>query len=161
VHALYVMIGAFFSAVILGRLAYVIFCEFRAAFPWIFGDAADSRADQIRMLTACMAATLGICVLDELSGYSPVCSILAMPFVFTWAWEMLHLSNRVVGPVLERLVVDWHPVDYAYALIKTSMIAAWNRQRERSRQVERLAGPKPELLEEAPGPLATREDQDA
>jgi len=128
VYTLEVILCCLLSAAFTGRLAYLMFRDLRSAFPWVFGPADDSRADQIRMLTACSAATIADAMFAMNNGYSPVGSVLLMPIAFTWTWELIHTLHRVFGPVLERCVVDWHPVDFGYNLLKQGLAAAWSHQ---------------------------------
>ena len=110
---------------LLGRLGYLMFVDLRLGFSWLFGPPEDSKADQVRLLTYSWAATTVAASLCIINGVSPVWPMLITPFAFVWASELILTTHRLFGPVIERFLVDFHPVDWFYSFFKQGMAAMW------------------------------------
>jgi hypothetical protein len=119
-------IGIFFAALILGptlgRWAYLIFRDVRLALPWLFGGDEDSGSDQIRILTASAVATIADSMWAVFSGHSALGTLIFTPFAFVWVWEGLHTVQRFFGPVIERFVVEFDPVNIGYVFMKDVLV---------------------------------------
>jgi hypothetical protein len=127
VHTLTTLGSAFFSGLLLGRLAYLLFRDLRAGFPWLFGTTTDCPADQMRLLTASSAATIAAAVFAGFDGVSVVTPILLTPFLFCWSAEVLQLLHRAFGPAFEAFVLKMHPVDIGYSMLKKAMGTMWSQ----------------------------------
>jgi hypothetical protein len=125
-YALEVLASAFVAAQIFGRFAYLIFLDLRWKFPWIFGHAADSHSEQVRLLTYCAVATMADSMFAVANGYMPFKAIVLTPFAFVWIAEIVLSVNRLFGPVFEKFIVDWHPVDIIYSGMKKAASRQWS-----------------------------------
>jgi hypothetical protein len=134
VFTLSVIASAFFSGIILGRLAYLMFRDLRMGFPWLFGIVDDSPADQVRLLTFSAAATIASSVFALNAGVDYIWPVVITPFLFNWAAEVILTLHRAFGAVIENFVLNFHPVDISYDLFKRSMVLVWTRALSRSRK---------------------------
>jgi hypothetical protein len=133
VFTLTVLIAAFFSGILLGRLAYLMSRDLKLGFPRLFGVADDSPADQVRMLIFSATATMAAADFAINEGVNYILPIILMPFLFSWSAEVILTWHRAFGAVIENCVLNFNPVDFCYALFKRSMTLMWTNSLSRSR----------------------------
>lgn len=126
-YTLTVLFCAFFSGLLLGRLAYLMFRDLRQGFVWLFGTVDDSGADQVRLLTFSSAATIAAAVLALNNGVNVIAPVILTPFLFNWSAEVILLLHRAFGATFENAVLKLHPVDIGYDLFKRLMTMMWTR----------------------------------
>jgi len=129
-----VLISAFFSGILLGRLAYLMSRDLKLGFTWLFGVVNDSPADQVRMLTFSAAATIAAAIFALNEGVNYILPIILMPFLFSWSAEVILTLHRAFGSVIENFVLNLHPVDFCYDLFKRAMALMWTNSLSRSRK---------------------------
>jgi hypothetical protein len=122
-----VLFCAFFSGLLLGRLAYLMFRDLRLGFTWLFGTVDDSRADQVRLLTFSSAATIAAAVLALNNGVNVIAPVIITPFLFNWSAEVILMLHRAFGATFENAVLQLHPVDIGYDLFKRLMTMMWSQ----------------------------------
>jgi hypothetical protein len=147
-----ILLTAFLSGALNGRLAYLLNLDLRNAFPWIFGTYTESDTDQVKLLTFSAAATIAATLYALLDGVPVLMPLLFTPFLFVWSAEVMLFLHRICGPALEGFIVNYHPVDFCYAGLKTLATFLWSLKRTKSGADVELQGTCHEIHDAHEGP---------